>query len=167
MAQARIRNCLWFDHQGEEAAKFYTSIFKNSRILNTTRYPAVGQEVHGRPPGSVMTVIFELDGVQFMALNGGPQQFRFSEAISLEVHCKDQKEVDYFWEKLGAGGDPKAQVCGWLKDKYGLSWQVVPEGFEEMMKDPSSPGAQRAFAAMMQMKKLDLAALKKAFEDKA
>jgi len=165
MAQARIRNCLWFDHQGEEAAKFYTSIFKNSRIVSTTRYPPVGQEIHGRPPGSVMTVVFELDGVQFMALNGGPL-FKFTEAISLEVHCEDQKEVDYFWDKLGAGGDPKAQACGWLKDKYGLSWQVVPEGFEEMMKDPSSPGAQRAFAAMMQMKKLDLAALKKAFEGK-
>jgi predicted 3-demethylubiquinone-9 3-methyltransferase (glyoxalase superfamily) len=164
MAQARIRNCLWFDHEGEEAATFYTSIFKNSRIVNVTRYPAVGQEIHGRPPDSVMTVTFELDGVEFMALNGGPQEFKFSEAISLEVRCKDQKEVDYFWEKLGAGGDPKAQVCGWLKDKYRLSWQIVPEGFEEMMKDTSSPGAQRAFAAMMKMKKLDLAALQKAFK---
>ena len=163
MAQARIRNCLWFDSQAEEAAKHYTSIFRNSRIVSVTRYPPVGQEIHGRPAGSVMTVIFELDGVSIMALNGGPL-FKFNEAISLEVRCKDQAEVDYFWEKLGAGGDPKAQACGWLKDKYGLSWQVVPDGFEEMMEDTSSPGARRAFGAMMEMKKLDLAALKKAYK---
>ena len=163
----RIAPCLWFDHQAEEAAKFYVSIFKNSRITATSRYPDAGQEVHHRKAGSVMTVSFELDGHPFLALNGGPEPgFRFSEAISMMVNCKDQAEVDYYWEKLGAGGDPRAQVCGWLKDRYGVSWQVVPEEWMAMVEDPGSPGFTRAFAAMMEMSKLDLAAIKKAYAGK-
>ena len=112
-----------------------------------------------------MTVDFELDGQRFTALNGGPL-FKFNEAVSIEIHCDSQKEVDYYWEKLTAGGDPKAQQCGWLKDKYGVSWQVVPDGMNELLSNPSSPKSQRAFAAMMNMKKLDLAALKKAYDGK-
>jgi predicted 3-demethylubiquinone-9 3-methyltransferase (glyoxalase superfamily) len=161
----RIAPCLWFDHQAEEAAKFYVGIFTNSRITATSRYPEAGQDVHHRAAGSVMTVEFELDGQPFTALNAGPV-FKFNEAISMQVYCKDQAEVDYYWEKLGAGGDPKAQVCGWLKDKYGLSWQVVPTLMVEMMKDNGSPGFKRAFEAMMKMKKFDIAALQKAYDGK-
>jgi predicted 3-demethylubiquinone-9 3-methyltransferase (glyoxalase superfamily) len=160
---ARITPCLWFADQAEEAAKFYTGIFKNSKISRTARYTEVGREVHKRPPGSVMTVDFELDGQPYTALNGGPV-FTFNEAISLQVFCKDQKEIDYYWEKLGAGGDPKAQQCGWLKDKYGLSWQVVPTRLAEMVADQSTEGGKRAFAAMMEMKKIDLAELERAYE---
>ncbi|HEX7879131.1 MAG TPA: VOC family protein [Candidatus Eisenbacteria bacterium] len=158
----RFTTCLWFDHQAEEAAKFYTSIFRNSRITDVFRYSEVGQEVHGRPPGSVMVANFDLDGQSFMALNGGPA-FKFNEAVSIIINCDTQDEVDYYWEKLGAGGDPRAQQCGWLKDKYGLSWQVTPNGMEEMLRDENSPGAKRAFAAMMEMKKLDIGELEKAF----
>src|SRR6185503_20042305 len=114
----KITPCLWFDNQAEEAAKFYTGIFKNSSIKSVPRYSTAGQETHRKPPGSVMTVEFDLGGQTFTALNGGPD-FKFNEAISLQVRCDDQKEIDYFWDKLGAGGDPKAQVCGWLKDRYG------------------------------------------------
>lgn len=159
----KITPCLWFDDQAEAAANFYISIFKNSKITAVTRYPAVGQEIHGKPAGSVLTVEFELDGQPFTALNGGPH-FKFSEAISLQVECATQDEVDYFWEKLGAGGDPAAQQCGWLKDKFGLSWQVVPKGMVEMLNDPDQAKVQRAFAAILQMKKLDLAELQRAFE---
>ena len=159
----RIRPCLWFADQAEEAARFYTGIFPNSRITAISRYPEAGQEIHGRPAGSVMTVVFELDGQPFMALNGGPV-FSFNEAVSLEVRCKGQEEVDRYWERLGEGGDPRAQQCGWLKDRYGLSWQVVPEGMEEMLRDEKSPGAKRAMSALMQMKKLDLNALRRAYE---
>ena len=158
----RIRPCLWFDDQAEQAARLYTGIFKNSRIVTITRYGKAGFEVHGRPAGSVMTVEFELDGQKFTALNGGPA-FKFNEAISLEVHCETQDEIDYYWEKLSAGGDPKAQVCGWLKDQYGLSWQVVPTLLTEMVTNEKSEKSQRAFAAMLQMKKLDIAALKRAY----
>jgi len=154
--------CLWFADQAEEAAKYYVGIFKHSRIKATTRYGTAGQEIHGRPPGSVMTVEFELDGHPFTALNGGPH-FKFNEAVSFQVVCKSQQEIDYFWEKLGAGGDPKAQQCGWLKDKFGLSWQVVPEGMEEMFKDERSPGAERVMNAMLEMKKLDMKALERAY----
>jgi predicted 3-demethylubiquinone-9 3-methyltransferase (glyoxalase superfamily) len=160
-----IRPCLWFDSQAEDAARFYVSIFEKARILQVSRYPAVGQEIHGREAGSVMTVEFILDGTTFTALNAGPI-FKFSEAISFQVMCRTQAEVDYYWEKLGAGGDPKAQMCGWLKDKFGLSWQIVPEGMARMLKDPKSKGAERAFGAMMQMKKLDIAALEAAFKGK-
>lgn len=158
----RIRPCLWFDDQGEDAARFYTGIFPNSRIVTITRYGQAGFEIHGRPAGSVMTVLFELDGQAFTALNGGPH-FIFNEAVSFEVHCASQEEVDYYWERLGEGGDPAAQQCGWLKDRFGLSWQVVPEGMEQMMADPESRGAQRAMNAMLQMKKLDIAALERAY----
>jgi predicted 3-demethylubiquinone-9 3-methyltransferase (glyoxalase superfamily) len=159
----RIRPCLWFNDQGEDAARFYTGIFPNSRIGLVTRFSEAGFEIHQRPAGSVMTVHFELDGHPFTALNGGPL-FTFSEAVSFEVQCKDQAEVDYYWERLGEGGDPAAQQCGWLKDRFGLSWQVVPAGMEEMMADPASPAAQRAMNAMLQMKKLDMAALQRAYD---
>jgi predicted 3-demethylubiquinone-9 3-methyltransferase (glyoxalase superfamily) len=159
----RIRPFLWFTDQAEEAARFYTGIFKNSRIVTITRYGKAGFEVHHRPAGSVMTVEFVLDGQTFTALNGGPA-FTFNEAVSLEVHCETQDEVDYYWEKLTAGGDPKAQQCGWLKDKYGLSWQVVPAKMIELLTDEKSEKSQRAFAAMMNMKKLDFAAIKKAYD---
>ena len=158
--------CLWFADQAEEAAKYYVGIFKHSRITATTRYGTAGQEIHGRPSGSVMTVEFELDGHPFTALNGGPH-FKFNEAVSFQVMCTSQQEIDYYWEKLGAGGDPKAQQCGWLKDKFGLSWQVVPEGMEEMFRDAKSPGAERVMNAMLQMKKLDMDALRKAYAGNA
>ncbi len=156
-----ISPCLWFDDQAEEAARLYVSIFKKAKISAVTRYPAVGQEVHGRAPGSVMTVEFVLNGVPFTALNGGPL-FKFNEAVSLQVLCRTQAEIDYYWEKLGEGGDPRARQCGWLKDKFGLSWQVAPTGMVKMLGDPKSKSTERAFAAMMQMKKLDIAALKAA-----
>ena len=162
----RITPCLWFDDEGEEAARFYTGIFKNSRITAITRYPEAGFDVHGRPAGSVMVVAFELDGHAFTALNGGPA-FTFNEAVSLQVNCETQDEIDYYWEKLSAGGDPKAQVCGWLKDRYGLSWQVVPTEMDDMMKDHTSPEAQRAMEAMLQMKKIDLAELRSAYRGAA
>jgi predicted 3-demethylubiquinone-9 3-methyltransferase (glyoxalase superfamily) len=158
-----MRTCLWFDSQGEEAARFYTGIFKNSRIGSIVRYSKVGYEIHKQPAGSVMTVEFQLNDMKFMALNGGPL-FKFNEAISIEVHCETQQEIDYYWDRLGAGGDPAAQVCGWLKDKYGLSWQIVPKMLGEMYTKGDPVKAQRAFAAMMQMKKLDIAALKKAYD---
>jgi predicted 3-demethylubiquinone-9 3-methyltransferase (glyoxalase superfamily) len=158
----RITPCLWFDDQAEEAAKYYTGIFKNSQIGKITHYGEAGRETHKRPAGSVLTVAFELDGVQFTALNGGPL-FQFNEAVSFQIICKDQKEVDYYWEKLTPGGDPSAQVCGWLKDKFGLSWQVVPSIMPDLVGDPNSEGSQRAMAAMMKMKKLDIAELERAY----
>jgi predicted 3-demethylubiquinone-9 3-methyltransferase (glyoxalase superfamily) len=157
----RISPCLWFDSEGEDAARFYTGIFKNSRIKTITRYGKGGFEAHHRPAGSVMVVVFELEGQEFTALNGGPV-FKFNEAVSFQVNCETQKEIDYHWEKLSAGGDPKAQQCGWLKDKYGLSWQIVPTIMMELFKDENSAKAQRAMEAMLPMKKLDIAALKKA-----
>jgi len=158
----KIAPCLWFDDQAEEAARFYTAIFKNSRIVTVSHYGEAGREIHGRPAGSVMVVAFELNGQSFSALNGGPL-FKFNEAISLQVYCADQKEVDYYWEKLSAGGDKNAQQCGWLKDKYGVSWQVVPTAVLEMVSDPNSKKSQRAFEAMLQMKKLDIDKLKRAY----
>ena len=156
-----IRPCLWFDNQAEEAANFYVSIFKNSKINQVAYYTEVGYEIHNRPAGSVMTVTFELDGHKFIALNGGPI-FSFNEAVSLEIACDTQDEIDYFWSKLSAGGDPKAQQCGWLKDKFGLSWQVVPAVMDEFFGDGTSKQAQRAMAAMLKMKKLDIAELQRA-----
>jgi predicted 3-demethylubiquinone-9 3-methyltransferase (glyoxalase superfamily) len=161
----RISPCLWFDDQGEEAARFYTSIFPNSRIVKIARYGEAGQEITQKPPGSVMTVAFELDGQLFTALNGGPQ-FRFNEAISLQVFCDDQEEVDCYWEKLSTGGDPKAQQCGWLKDKFGVAWQVVPKALVDMVGDPDSERSERAMLALFPMKKIDIATLKKAFDGK-
>jgi len=159
----KITPCLWFDNQAEEAANFYTSIFKNSKIGNITRYGKEGYEIHGREEGTVLTVDFEIEGQLFTALNGGPV-FKFNEAISFVVHCKTQKEVDYYWEKLTEGGDEKAQQCGWLKDKYGVSWQIVPDVLSELVGDPTSEKSQRAMKAMLQMKKIDIEGLKKAYE---
>ncbi len=152
---------LWFDNQAEEAARFYTSIFKNSKVGKISRYGEAGREVHGRPPGSVMVVEFEIEGQKFSALNGGPV-FNFNEAISFEINCETQEEVDYYWEKLTAGGDPKAQQCGWLKDKYGVSWQVVPTVLAELMTDPDRSKAERTMEALLKMKKLDIAELERA-----
>jgi predicted 3-demethylubiquinone-9 3-methyltransferase (glyoxalase superfamily) len=158
MTSTNITPCLWFDDQAEEAVKLYIGIFRNSKI---THYGEAGREIHGKEPGSVLTVAFELDGTPFTALNGGPI-FKFNEAISLQVHCDTQEEIDHFWTKLSEGGDPQAQQCGWLKDKFGLSWQIVPRILVELTNDPDRAKAERATAAMMQMKKLDIAALKRA-----
>ena len=154
----KIVPCLWFDSEAEEAANFYAGIFPNSKITNVTRY---AQDIHGKPKGSVLTVAFELDGQSFTALNGGPI-FKFNEAVSLQIHCDSQQEVDHYWEKLGAGGDERAQQCGWLKDRFGLSWQVVPTELIKLITDPDSARAQRATQAMLQMKKLDVEQLRRA-----
>jgi predicted 3-demethylubiquinone-9 3-methyltransferase (glyoxalase superfamily) len=151
----KIIPSLWFDTEAEEAASFYCSVFKNSRILSTTRYP----EGSPGPAGEVMTVDFELDGERFVGINGGPQ-FPFTEAVSFQITCEDQAEVDYFWERLTDGG--QEVQCGWLKDRYGLSWQVVPRGMDEVFADADPARAQRAMQAMMGMVKLDLAALRAA-----
>jgi predicted 3-demethylubiquinone-9 3-methyltransferase (glyoxalase superfamily) len=157
----RIIPCLWFDSQAEEAAKFYVSVFERSRITGLSHYGKEGQEVHGGKPGSVLTVAFELDGQPFTALNGGPL-FHFTEAISFQVMCETQDEIDRYWSKLSAGGDVKAQQCGWLKDKYGLSWQVVPAALPALIGDPDPAKAGRVMKALLPMKKLDIQALKKA-----
>lgn len=158
----KITPCLWFDGQAEEAADFYTAIFKNSRITNISRFSDVGQEIHGQAAGSVMTVSFELDGQPFMALNGG-SQFKFNEAVSFQIYCQTQEEVDHYWSKLSDGGDLAAQQCGWLKDKYGLAWQVIPAVLLEMLDDLNREKADRAMSAMLQMKKLDIAELQQAY----
>jgi predicted 3-demethylubiquinone-9 3-methyltransferase (glyoxalase superfamily) len=158
----KISPCLWFDHQAEEAASFYTSIFRNSKIGRISRYGEAGRETHRKPPGSVMTVAFELDGQTFTALNGGPI-FKFNEAISLQVNCETQEEIDYYWEKLGAGGDEKAQQCGWLKDKYGVSWQIVPTVLPEMAGDPDPAKSSRVMEAILKMKKIKIDELKRAY----
>ena len=160
---SKIVPCLWFDSQGEEAARFYTELFPDSRITHIARYPEAGKEVHGRKPGSVLTVAFELAGQPFTALNGGPH-FKFNEAVSLQIMCDSQQEIDHYWNALGAGGPVEAQQCGWVKDRYGLSWQVVPKPFIEMLKSPDTAAVERAFAAMMKMKKLDIAVLQRAFD---
>jgi predicted 3-demethylubiquinone-9 3-methyltransferase (glyoxalase superfamily) len=158
----KITPCLWFDNQAEEAARFYTSIFANSKVVALTRYGETGREIHKRPAGSVMTVEFVLDGHAFTALNGGPV-FKFNEAISFQVLCDTQDEIDSFWAKLSGGGDPKAQQCGWLKDKFGVSWQIVPHCMAEMLGDPESPGAARAMTAVLRMKKINIDQLKQAY----
>lgn len=150
-----ITTCLWFDTEGEEAATFYTSVFANSRVLDIARYGDAGP----RPAGTVMTVSFELDGNQFVALNGGPD-FRFNEAISFQVSCETQDEVDHFWTKLSDGGEEGP--CGWLKDKYGVSWQIVPSILPKLLGDADPKRSQQAMAAMLGMKKLDIAELKRA-----
>ena len=160
----KITPCLWFDNQAEEAANFYTSIFKNSKIGNISRYGKEGYEIHGREAGTVLTVDFELEGQRFTGLNGG-SVFKFNEAISFVVQCETQKEVDHYWEKLSEGGDEKAQQCGWLKDKYGVSWQVVPVVLGEMMQNKDSEKSDRVMKALLQMKKIDIESLKKAFGD--
>lgn len=159
----KVTPFLWFDDQAEEAAEFYTSIFKNSKIGRTTRYGKEGYEIHGKPAGTAMTVEFEIDGQPFTALNGGPV-FQFNEAISFQVRCDTQEEVDYYWDKLSEGGDEKAQQCGWLKDKFGVSWQIVPTILSELVGDSDSEKSQRAMKAMLQMKKMDLEALERAYE---
>jgi predicted 3-demethylubiquinone-9 3-methyltransferase (glyoxalase superfamily) len=158
-----ITPCLWFDSQAEEAARYYTGIFKDSRIGRISRYTEAGREVHGRPAGSVMTVEFELNGQPFTALNGGPH-FKFNEALSFQIMCRTQEEIDYYWDRLTPGGDSKAQACGWLKDKHGLSWQVVPTVLAELISDPDREKASRVMEALLQMKKLDIAALERAHE---
>jgi predicted 3-demethylubiquinone-9 3-methyltransferase (glyoxalase superfamily) len=158
----RITPCLWFDEQGEAAAAFYTAVFPRSKITNVSRYTEAGREFHGKTPGTAMVVAFELDGQPFTALNGGPQ-FKFSEAVSFQVSCATQAEVDHYWEKLSAGGDPAAQQCGWLKDQYGVSWQVVPTVVADLMAGPPAK-AQRMMAALLGMKKLVIADLQRAYD---
>lgn len=154
----KITPFLWFDDQAEEAARFYASIFDNSKVGSMTHYSEGGP----RPKGTVMTVEFQLDGQDFVALNGGPM-FKFTEALSLSVSCSDQKEIDYFWQKLAAGGG-RYQPCGWLKDKYGLSWQVTPKTLPAMLQDEDPAKAQRVMNAVMEMEKIDLATLEKAYQ---
>ncbi|MFN8424494.1 MAG: VOC family protein [Anaerolineae bacterium] len=155
----RITPCLWFDTQAQEAALFYTSIFPNARIVSTLRYGEAGHEIHGKPAGSILTVVFELDGQRFTALNGGPL-FAFNEAVSLEVRCDTQEEVDFYWDRLTDGGEESA--CGWLKDRFGLSWQVTPAALDDLLGDPDYEKTERVMTALLQMKKLDLAALERA-----
>ncbi len=159
----KIAPCLWFDDKAEEAARFYVSIFKNSKVGNITRYGEAGAEVSGRPKGTVMTVTFQLEGQEFMALNGGPL-FRFTEAISFMVKCETQQDIDEMWEKLSQGGE-KGQ-CGWLKDKYGLSWQIVVPVLDEMLQDKDAEKTERVMKALLQMKKLDMKKLKQAYEQR-
>ena len=158
----RITPFLWFDDQAEQAAKFYVSIFKNSKVGKVARYDKAGAKASGRPAGTVMTVEFKLDGMEFVALNGGPI-FPFTEAISLVANCKTQAEVDYYWKKLSAGG--KEVQCGWLKDKYGVSWQIVPTVLGELVSGKDSAKAHRVMEAMLQMVKLDIKKLKAAFDN--
>ena len=159
---ARITPCLWFDNEAEDAARLYTGIFRNSKIVDISRYGEAGREVHGQPAGKVLTVAFELDGQPFTALNGGPQ-FKFNEAVSFQVPCKTQEEIDYYWDRLCAGGEPKAQQCGWLKDRFGVSWQVFPSALMDMLQDKDRKRADRVMQAMLQMKKMDLEALEQAY----
>ncbi|HEY5454939.1 MAG TPA: VOC family protein [Acidothermaceae bacterium] len=154
----KITASLWFDTDAEEAAHFYTSVFKNSRVIRVNRYTEAGP----RPAGTVMTVEFELDGTRFVGINGGPQ-FKFDEAVSFQISCEDQGEIDYFWERLTDGGDEGP--CGWLKDKFGLSWQVVPIGMEEFFGDPDPGRAERAMKAMLAMSKIDIAEIRRAADD--
>jgi predicted 3-demethylubiquinone-9 3-methyltransferase (glyoxalase superfamily) len=161
----KISTCLWFDHQAEEAAKYYTSILPESKMGKITRYGKEGYDIHKKPAGSVMTVQFWLLGNEYLGLNGGPQ-FRFNESISIVVQCETQQEIDRYWEKLSEGGDKNAQVCGWLKDKYGLSWQIVPKELAEMQNSPDTEKTDRLMNAIMKMKKLDIAALKRAFDNR-
>jgi predicted 3-demethylubiquinone-9 3-methyltransferase (glyoxalase superfamily) len=158
----QITPCLWFDIEAEEAAKFYTSIFKNSRIGRISRYGKEGHEIHGRPEGSVLTVEFEINGQTFTALNGGPV-FKFNEAVSFQVYCENQEELDHYWEKLSRGGDAKAQQCGWLKDRYGVSWQVVPIVLAGMLQDKDTRKSERVMKELLQMTKLDIARLEQAY----
>ena len=162
----KITPCLWFDNQAEEAARYYCSIFPNSRIGQISRYGKAGYEVHRRPEGSVMTVAFELDGHPFTALNGGPE-FKFNEATSFQILCETQSELDAYWQKLTVGGDPKSQQCGWLKDKFGLSWQVVPKVLPALISDPDTEKSGRVMEALLKMKKIDIDQLKHAYAGKS
>jgi len=160
----KITPFLWFDHQAEEAAKFYTSVFKNSKIGRILRYDEASAKAAGGPVGSVLTIEFEIEGQKFTALNGGPE-FKFNEAISFVVNCDTQKEVDYFWEKLTADGGQESH-CGWLKDKFGVSWQIVPTVLIEMLQDKDEAKTERVMKAMLQMHKLDIKTLKDAYAGK-
>lgn len=160
----KITPCLWFDTQAEEAAKFYTSVFDNSRIKRLSRYGKAGHEVHGKEAGSVLTVEFELEGQTFVALNGGPR-FKFNEAVSFQVTCETQQEIDQFWSKLSQGG--QEGQCGWLKDKYGVSWQIVPSVLPLMLTDADSAKSERAMYALLKMKKFDLETLQRAYAGQA
>lgn len=159
----KLTTNLWFDTQAEDAATFYVSVFKNSSIGRVSHYGKEGFEIHGRPEGSVMTIEFNLEGSSFTGLNGGPH-FKFNEAVSFIINCETQEEIDYYWNKLTEGSDPKAQMCGWLKDKFGLSWQVVPVQLAEMMTDADKAKAGKVMNAMLQMKKIDLPVLEKAYK---
>ncbi|MGI0000771.1 MAG: VOC family protein [Nitrososphaeraceae archaeon] len=160
----KIAPCLWFDDKAEQAAKFYTSIFKKSKVGDITQYGNEGYEIHGRKAGSVATVEFEIEGQEFVTLNGGPI-FKFNEAISFQVYCETQEEVDYYWQKLSEGGDEKAQQCGWLKDKYGVSWQIVPIVLTKMLQDKDTKKSDRVMKVMLQMHKLDINILRQAYEE--
>jgi len=164
LVRQKIVPCLWFDTQAEEAAKFYTGIFKNSRIRSVSRFPDAGKEVHGKDAGTVMTVEFEIEGQSFTALNGGPQ-FTFDEAVSFQVMCETQDEIDYYWSKLTADGGSEVQ-CGWLKDKFRLSWQIVPANLPQLMSSGDAAQSARVMNAVMKMKKFDIAALQRAAEGK-
>jgi len=161
IAASRITPCLWFDTEAEEAANFYVSVFKNSRIVTISRYGKQGQDIHGKEAGSVMAVEFELSGQKFVGLNGGPQ-FKFDEAVSFQIHCETQAEVDYFWAKLSEHGEEGP--CGWLKDRFGLSWQVVPNALLHMLMDADSTKSQRVTKAFLQMQKFDIEALQRAYD---
>jgi predicted 3-demethylubiquinone-9 3-methyltransferase (glyoxalase superfamily) len=155
--------CLWFDNQAEEAANFYVSVFKDASVEKVARYGKEGQEIHGRPEGSVMTVLFRIGGNEFVALNGGPA-FKFNEAVSFQVMCETQDEVDHYWKRLSEGGDLEAQQCGWLKDRYGLSWQIVPTALPELLTDADRRRSDRVMRALLQMKKLDIEGLRQAYD---
>ena len=161
----KITPCLWFDDNAEEAVKFYTSLFKNSKILQVSHYGEAGSSVAGRPKGSVMTITFQLEGQEFMALNGG-KPFNFTHAVSFKIDCADQAEVDRLWDALLADGG-KAEQCGWLKDRYGVSWQIVPTALPKYLGGADAAGAQRAMQAMMGMVKFDIEGLKRAYEGKS
>lgn len=161
----KLSTCLWFDSQAEEAARLYTSIFKDGKMGRVTRYGQEGEEIHGQPKGKVMTADFEIGGQHYVALNGGPI-FKFNESVSIIVHCETQEEIDYYWTKLTADGGQESQ-CGWLKDKFGLSWQVTPSILGKMLSDPDSAKTDRVTKAFLQMKKFDIKKLQAAFEGKA
>jgi predicted 3-demethylubiquinone-9 3-methyltransferase (glyoxalase superfamily) len=159
----KITPCLWFDSNAEEAVNFYTEIFKNSKIGKVSRYGEAGYEIHEKPAGTVLTIEFELNGQAFTALNGG-SIFKFNEAISFQVGCESQEEVDYFWLKLSQGGDAKAQQCGWLKDKFGVSWQIIPTALGEMLQSKDAKKSESVMKALLQMRKIDIKTLRQAYE---
>ena len=160
----KISPCLWFDDNAEDAVKFYVSVFKDSNIGNVTRYGKEGYDIHKKKEGSVMTIDFEIEGQKFLALNGGPI-FKFNESISFQIYCDTQEEIDYYWDKLTEDGDKNAQVCGWLKDKFGVSWQVVPVALIKMLENKDSSKTERVMKAMLQMHKLDINALTRAYQE--
>jgi predicted 3-demethylubiquinone-9 3-methyltransferase (glyoxalase superfamily) len=163
IAKQQITPCLWFDKNAEEAVNFYITVFKNSKITAIVRFGNAGQEVHGGTPGAVLAIDFELDGQKFSCLNGGPQ-FKFSEAVSFQIPCETQEEIDYYWSTLTKGGSESE--CGWLRDKFGLSWQVFPRRLLEMLRDPDRAKADRAMSTMMKMSKIDFATIERAFAGK-